>query len=369
MENLDSIKKELLPLLHQAEKLRKSLNFYKMGSNLFILTFVLGIFFLPMITYFNNAGFTKWISTVFQGSSGATFQILLVLYWALYFIFYLKANRLNIKYKKIEGEILRPILDKIIPGFIFNAQKQITPDEITESELMPTYTQLPGHKNKYKKVYNMSFGIASGKIGITSATMGDVKVINQSFFGSYFIYIPLLTHLYFAYNYLRPWFSKNHSVDQVGYSFFGMFAIIDFNKRFSGNTLVLPDKFEKRMGCLAKTVQSLKLNRKQLVNLENTEFENEFVVYGTDQIEARYILSTSFMERIMALKRKINRPIMLSFKNDKLYMAIQHPDGFFSLPQNKNLVTSNAFELFAENISNAIGIVEDLDLNNKIWKT
>lgn len=364
MKNSDSIKKELLPLLHEAEKLRKKYRFYKTGANLFILTFVLGIFFLPLTTYFSNGRVTE----VSRDGLGATFQIILILYWALYFLFMIKANRIGIKYKQMERKILQPVLDKLIPGFKFNPQKQITSKEIIESQLVPTYTQAPGTKNKQQKVYNMSTGLASGKVGDTSIVMGDVKIINQSFFGSYFMYIPFLVHLHVAYNYLRPWFSKDHSVDHIGYSFFGMFTIIDFNKRMNGSTIVLPDKLEKRIGYLAKTIQSLKLNRKELVNLEHPEFEDEFVVYGTDQVEARYILSTAFMERITFLKRKMDRPIMLSFHGDKLYMAIQHPDGFFSLPQNKNLVTSNAFELFVENISNAIGIVEDLNLDTKIWK-
>lgn len=364
MEDFKSIKKELLPLLHQAEKLRKKYRFYATGTNLFLLTLILGIFFLPILIYFNNG----WVTAIFRDGSGTPYFILLVVYWVPYFIFLIKAGRISIKYKQMERKVLQPVLDKLIPGFKFSPQKQITSREIIESQLVPTYSQVPSTRNKQQKVYNMSFGIASGKVGSTSVTMGDVKIINQSFFGSYFMYIPFLTHIYFLYNYLRPWFSKNHSVDQVGYHFSGMFAIIDFNKKFNGNTVVLPDKLEKRMGYLAKTIQSLKLNRKQLINLENTEFENEFVVYGTDQVEARYILTTAFMERIVALKRKMERPIMLSFNNNKLYMAIQHPNGFFSLPQNKNLITSNAFELFVGNISNAIGIVEDLNLNSSIWK-
>lgn len=364
MVNIQGIRKEFLPLLHEAERLRKKNRFYKTGSNLFILTFVLGIFFLPMITYFNN----QWITEVSRNNSGVIFQILLILYWAFYFLFMIKANRIGVQYKKVEGEILQPVLRQLVSGLKYSPQKQISPAQIIDSQLIPTYSQVPGNKNKQQKVYNMGHGLASGTIGDTSIVMGDVKIINQSFFGSYFMYIPFLTHLYFAYNYIRPWFSKNHSVDQVGYSFFGMFAILDFNKKIKGNTIVLPDKLEKRVGYLAKTIQSLKLNRKQLVNLEHTEFENEFVVYGTDQVEARYILSTAFMERIVALKRKMERPIMLSFNNDKLYLAIQHPDGFFCLPQNKNLITSNAFDLFVENISNAIGIVEDLNMDTRIWK-
>ena len=61
--------------------------------------------------------------------------------------------------------------------------------------------------------------------------------------------------------------------------------------------------------------------------------------------------------------------MMLSFNKNKLYMAIQHPYGFLSLNKGKNLMEANTFELLYEDISTAIGIVEDLNLNTRIWKT
>ncbi|RIV31489.1 DUF3137 domain-containing protein [Flagellimonas lutimaris] len=122
------------------------------------------------------------------------------------------------------------------------------------------------------------------------------------------------------------------------------------------------------MGYLAKTIQSINISSNQLVNLEDTEFENEFVVYSSDQIEARYVMSTSLMQRITRLKKKIGKAIMLSFKNNKLYFAVYHPYGFLRLNESKNLITSNALELLYEDIVKAIGIVEDLNLNTKIWK-
>ena len=73
------------------------------------------------------------------------------------------------------------------------------------------------------------------------------------------------------------------------------------------------------------------------------------------------------MQRITAFKKKVGNPVLMSFKNDKLYMAVQLPDGFLSLRQNQNLVISNVLELFYEDITMAIGIVEDLNLNTKIW--
>ena len=44
--------------------------------------------------------------------------------------------------------------------------------------------------------------------------------------------------------------------------------------------------------------------RGELIKMEDVAFERGVVVYGDDQIEARYILSTSLMERILAYKKK-----------------------------------------------------------------
>jgi len=167
---------------------------------------------------------------------------------------------------------------------------------------------------------------------------------------------------------MRPYFSKHHSTENLGSSFVGMFAVVDFNKKFKGYTIVLPDAMEKRVGYLAKNLQTLNAARGELVHLEDMEFENDFMVYSTDQVEARYILSTSLMEKITRLKRKIDKPIMLSFNKNKLYLGIQHPHDFLCFDKKKNLLTSNVFEKIHDDVYAAIGIVEDLNLNTRIWK-
>ena len=44
------------------------------------------------------------------------------------------------------------------------------------------------------------------------------------------------------------------------------------------------------------------------VTLEDSRFESIFGVYGTDQVESRYLLTTAFMERMIKL-REINSGI------------------------------------------------------------
>ncbi len=271
------------------------------------------------------------------------------------------------KFKAQETKIMKVALNKMFPEFKFDPRKQITAQQIEESKLLPNYVQIRKKQNQYR-TYNMNFGTLTGKVGRTSILLGDVNIINQDVYGSFLMYVPMFAHIYLAYNFIKPWFSKHHSTEHLGSNFVGMVAVVDFNKSFNGHTIILPDLMEKKVGYLAKNLQALNIIRGQLVHLENPEFENDFVVYSTDQVEARYILSTSLMERISLLKRKIDKPVMLSFNKKKLYLGVQHPDGFLCLDKEQNLLTSNVFEKVYEDILAAIHIVEDLSLNTSIWK-
>ncbi len=369
MADFQNIKKELLPILQEAEKARKKYHFYKKASSLFILTTFLSLFISPFFSYFFNYQFGKWATKAVSDISPFSVYAIIFASFVLFYVILIVPNIHKKKFKTSERKILKIILNKIAPGFKFYERKQVTSEEIIDSKLIRTYRQVPRNNRygKYEKVYNLNFGLLSGKIGDTIISIGDVRVFNQSLYTSYLTYFPFLIHFYLMYKYIKSWFSKK-TMTLVMPDFTGMFAMVDFNKRLNGTTLILPDKFEKRISYLAKTLQSLNLRKERLVNLEDPTFEKEFVVYGTDQVEARYILSPSLMNRISALQRKVGSSMMLSFKNDKMYMAIEHPYGFFSLNESKNLITSDALELFYEDITNAIGIVEDLNLNTKLWK-
>ena len=368
MNSFSTIQKELLPLLQQAEKRRRVYRFFKVMNSLLLQFILLLGISIPLFVYLFSSKLPKWFEAI-QNKDLWHFspQLYMLLFWGFFFFFMMLSRSQKAKYGTIEKQIIRAVIGKIAPTFKFDEHKQINPKVIAESELISTHQLRFKKATKVNSVYNLSRGILSGKVSNTSITMGAVKTLNHSG-NSYFMYVPGLNYLYIIYNYIRPWFSKKHTLEQVGSQFLGMFAIVEFNKNFNGTTIILPDQFEKRIGYLAKTIQSLNISGNQLVNLEDTEFENEFVVYSSDQVEARYVMSTSLMQRITRLKKKIGKPIMLSFKNNKLYFAVYHPYGFLRLNESKNLITSNALELLYEDIVNAIGIVEDLNLNTKIWK-
>lgn len=353
-------------MLVEAEPLRRKYRKYKAVSFFFMLLFLSVIIALPLLMYFFNYKYIEWFGGLHKSEIWLTsLQMPMFLFIGVFYAVYAMANSQKRKYLAVEKEIMRSLLEKIVPTFQFDANKQIDAREIANSELLAKHNPFVQDKSR-EQIYNMNQGVLSGKVGSTFISMGNIKIVGLQV-SPYLMYIPFYAHIYMAYTYLKPWFKKGKSIDEMGSSFVGMFATMDFNKKFNGTTIVLPDQYEKRIGYMAKTLQSMNLNRNQLVNMEDTEFENEFVVYSTDQTEARYILSPSLMQRITAFKKKVGNSVLMSFKNDKLYMAVQLPYGFLSLRQNQNLVTSNVLELFYEDITTAVGIVEDLNLNTKIW--
>ena len=70
-----------------------------------------------------------------------------------------------------------------------------------------------------------------------------------------------------------------------------------------------------------------------LIKLEDEEFEKQFAVYGTDQIELRYILTPKMMQDMTALQSKIKLPMHFSLKENtftwlsqtmRIYLSLEY---------------------------------------------
>ena len=149
--------------------------------------------------------------------------------------------------------------------------------------------------------------------------------------------------------------------------FKGLFFAADFNKEFNNTTIVLPDTAEKLFGSIGTMFQSINKTRGELVKLEDPEFEKLFVVYGGDQIEARYILSTSLMKRITDFKKKTKRRIYLSFVGSKVFVAISYARDLFEPRVFRTLIDFGPVQQYFEDLEMVVGIVDDLNLNTRIW--
>jgi len=162
--------------------------------------------------------------------------------------------------------------------------------------------------------------------------------------------------------------SKGRTHTQWHTIFKGLFFIADFNKHFTGCTVVLPDMAERTFGWLGKKLQEWNVARSgQLVKLEDPEFEKLFVVYGDDQIEARYILSPSLMRRITDFRNKTGKPIALSFVGSNVNLAITTGKNMFEPRLFSPLTDFSMATEYLADLGLAVGIVEELNLNTRIW--
>tara|TARA_B100001750_G_C15437507_1_gene561735 strand:- start:191 stop:1162 length:972 start_codon:yes stop_codon:yes gene_type:complete len=149
--------------------------------------------------------------------------------------------------------------------------------------------------------------------------------------------------------------------------FKGLLFSVDFNKDFNVKTYVLTDTAEKMFGFLGTKLQSMNKSRGELVKLENPEFEEAFAVYSSDQIEARYILSSSFMERILNFKKYTKKNIQLSFISSRMYIAVPYHKNLFEPKLFGDIVNFDHIKDYHNDLSLVLDLVNTLNLNTRIW--
>jgi len=99
--------------------------------------------------------------------------------------------------------------------------------------------------------------------------------------------------------------------------FRGLLCAFSFPKRFSGRTVIAAEK-----GWVRKLVRRLKASGER-VRLEDRRFEKTFEVHSTDQVEARYLLTPVFMERVLALVDSFkSRRTRLAFDASRLLIVL-----------------------------------------------
>jgi hypothetical protein len=157
---------------------------------------------------------------------------------------------------------------------------------------------------------------------------------------------------------------------QVYYTtiFRGIFMVADFHKHFIGTTRVLPDSAERWFGGLGRALQGFRpLSSQELVYLEDPEFEKQFVVYSTDQVEARYILSTSMARRILELRQRWGDDVRVAFVNSHVYLAITHSQAFLDPEVEQGTLSREQLTQVVSELAMCFDLVDELNLNTRIW--
>jgi len=146
--------------------------------------------------------------------------------------------------------------------------------------------------------------------------------------------------------------------------FKGLFFIADFNKHFVSRTYVWSEH-NPQLNFFNKVFSSFADGLKK-VFLESPEFERRFIVYSDDQVDARYILTPSMMERMVLLQDRMRADIVFSFVDTKVYAAIPFEEDLFE----PSLFSANSFQSVADyyqTIRDVLSMIDTLNLNLRIW--
>jgi hypothetical protein len=140
--------------------------------------------------------------------------------------------------------------------------------------------------------------------------------------------------------------------------FKGVIIKLDMNKRFTGHTVIKP-------------VSLLHLSPgKELRHtvLEDVKFEKKFDVFTDDEVDARYLITPSFMERLYNMKVAFSADnVSCSFYGNILLLALHSNKDLFSLCSLlKPIDDSKQYFKMYEEIVSIIKLIDHFKLDQKI---
>ena len=140
--------------------------------------------------------------------------------------------------------------------------------------------------------------------------------------------------------------------------FKGVIIKLDMNKNFTGNTVIRPNT-------LLHSSPSPILKHTEL---EDIDFEKKFDVFTDDEVEARYLITPSFMERLneMQVAFKADK-VSCAFYNKYLFVALHTSKDLFSICSLfKRVDDPKQFFTMFEEILSIIKLIDHFKLDQKI---
>lgn len=320
----------LLPSLMEIDKLRRQVRLKNLLTTVVYIATVIALFALGFVV--NRMTYGVWF-TESKANVPVIVAVIAAIISFLYYIGKLHTNKRKFV-DRYKNDIIGAIVRFVDDGLLYEADKQIAQHEFIASKLFyPAPDRYSGDD------------YVEGKIGKTQIAFSEVharyKTVTED--------------------------DEGGKSEKWTTLFNGIFFKADFNKNFKGECFVLPDTAEKLFGRTGKFFQSAKKRFGELIHLEDPEFEKQFVVYGSDQVEARYILSASLIKRLLDFKRRTGKKIKISFVKSSIYIAIPYKKPLFEPRYYSSVIDEEKTTGFFLDLEMAIGIEEELDLNTRIW--
>ena len=179
---------------------------------------------------------------------------------------------------------------------------------------------------------------------------------------------------------ILPQFNESYSDDNFQGSYKGIPIIISEQELKYGvgiyktkvfNGLVIEYLFEKikfPAEIIVRDSGVLPPKNLQKITLEDPEFNKMFNVYSNDQIESRYILTTSFMEKLKTLKTLFNtKHVSASFIGHRLYIAADVGQDSFNIASLfKPVNNKKDFEIMYNQFEFILKIADLLKLTDRV---
>lgn len=144
--------------------------------------------------------------------------------------------------------------------------------------------------------------------------------------------------------------------------FSGFVLELEFPKDFHGKTIILKDG-----GTVGNFFTGKDFKGLACVELEDPEFEGMFQVFSSDQVEARFVLTTAFMERLLSLAR-LRSPngtpnVQCVFENKTLVISVPCKQNLFEPGSiRKSALQVDDLHVFLEQMRDVFQLVDVLKL-------
>lgn len=134
--------------------------------------------------------------------------------------------------------------------------------------------------------------------------------------------------------------------------FDGVIVRIKMNKEFLGHTIVKTDSLLKLDIPIGSKLRH--------TTLEDVEFENKFDVYTTDEIEARYLLTPAFMEKINLLETVFRTNcVRCAFYKQEFFLALDGCGDLFEVANlNSPLDDPKPYYALFDDIVSVLNLIE-----------
>lgn len=320
-EILKVFQEQIEPALVGIEQERKKVARFFLITLLVYIGLFIGILTLPDL-----------IANILNVEFENVLLVLVILFGALAVFMFIVSYIKRKKYiKEFKSKVVAKLVKATDPHWNYDAELGIDENVYSNSGIFTT------PHNRYH-----SEDRVAGKVGVVNFQCAEIKTFYVYYTG----------------------FGKNRRRHKVKV-FDGLFLHADFNKEFEGKVIVRPDTAEKFFGRLGEKFQ--KIGRGDtFVKMEDVDFEREFVVYASDQIEARYILTPAIMSAMLDIKQTFGSRVGFSFVDSQVNYAISIPGNLFEprIFRSHNFDDAKRMCRFFYSI---IQVINALDLNTRIW--